>query len=407
MTTVYFGNNGNIELAAITTMGISVKGSDSAIGFFGTGLKYALAVLLREKADVIIHSSDFTAKVIGDTITVRGKEFTTVNLEVTRGDTISKIELGITTHLGANWTLSEAFRELYSNTLDEKGSAWSYFEGKSQSYDTVISVSLEEFHDVYKAKDDIFPDFSSKQLVYQNDKVQVFKHFSDNLYYKGVKVYTTGGSHFTYNYLKGQDLTEDRTLSSLWSAEYVASNLLAASLSYQEAVSMFTSRAEFEAGFDMTSKGDVSKGFLDAVKYGLKHLGLPSAYEELLNKHNSIDLLYIDVTNELSSLERATLQSAVAFLNMSLAKNIGDFPIKVMDSLGQDTVGKAQNGVIYLARDYIIRGVNYTASTIYEEYVHLFKGLTDNTYEMQTYLFDTIIYQECERQHLLTLKEEK
>ena len=80
MNTVNFGNNGAIELAAITTMGISVKDSDNPIGFFGTGLKYALAVLLREKAEITIKSRDFTATVFGSKINVRGKEFTTVHL---------------------------------------------------------------------------------------------------------------------------------------------------------------------------------------------------------------------------------------------------------------------------------------------------------------------------------------
>ena len=49
-------HTGEIEPLLIRTFGVSVKDSESPIGFFGTGLKYALAILLRERHDVIIQS---------------------------------------------------------------------------------------------------------------------------------------------------------------------------------------------------------------------------------------------------------------------------------------------------------------------------------------------------------------
>ena len=400
MNTVNFGNNGVIELASITTMGISVKDSDSPIGFFGTGLKYALAVLLREKAEITIKSPDFTAKVFGAEINVRGKEFTTVNLEVTKGEETSVVDMGITTHLGANWGFSDAFRELYSNTLDEGGEVWKSSEC-DKTFDTVISVKSDGIADTYDSREEIFPNLRNKTLLYQNGVVQVYKWFSDNLYYKGVKVHETDGSYFTYNFLAGQSLTEDRTLSSLWLAKYAVSNILAANLGYNEAVAMFSSGKPFESECDMSDKPTVSPGFLDAVKYALKHLDLDYAYEGLLRLHLDFEALYKDVTDELTRLEQSMLKAAKEFLKDSLCRNLDDYPIKVMDSLGKEIIGKASNGSIYLARDYLTLGMNHIASTIYEEYVHLFKGLRDNCYEMQTFLFDTIIHQELERQSLI------
>jgi len=41
-------NKGEIEIETITTMGVNVKECDSPIGFFGTGLKFAIATFLRE-----------------------------------------------------------------------------------------------------------------------------------------------------------------------------------------------------------------------------------------------------------------------------------------------------------------------------------------------------------------------
>ena len=44
---IVFENPGEIDIRSISTFGVSVKEGDNPIGFFGTGLKYAIVVLLR------------------------------------------------------------------------------------------------------------------------------------------------------------------------------------------------------------------------------------------------------------------------------------------------------------------------------------------------------------------------
>ena len=56
--TIIFENPGEIDPVAIITFGINVKESDHPIGFFGTGLKYALAILLREGQPITIQSGE-------------------------------------------------------------------------------------------------------------------------------------------------------------------------------------------------------------------------------------------------------------------------------------------------------------------------------------------------------------
>jgi len=49
---IVFENQGEIDLIAFTPFGVNTKETDSPIGFFGTGLKYATAVLtLYEELD--------------------------------------------------------------------------------------------------------------------------------------------------------------------------------------------------------------------------------------------------------------------------------------------------------------------------------------------------------------------
>ena len=42
------------ESRAIRTLGVSVKVGDSPIGYFGTGLKFALATILRKGGEIVL-----------------------------------------------------------------------------------------------------------------------------------------------------------------------------------------------------------------------------------------------------------------------------------------------------------------------------------------------------------------
>jgi len=53
--TIAFQNDGELDLRLMATFGCSVKETNNPIGFFGTGLKYALAVLLRTGHKVTVH----------------------------------------------------------------------------------------------------------------------------------------------------------------------------------------------------------------------------------------------------------------------------------------------------------------------------------------------------------------
>ena len=57
---VIFENPGEIDPLAIRTFGVSVKEGDNPIGFFGTGLKYALAILLRTGHQVSMQAGELT-----------------------------------------------------------------------------------------------------------------------------------------------------------------------------------------------------------------------------------------------------------------------------------------------------------------------------------------------------------
>ena len=73
---IIFENDGLIDKRSITTFGISSKENSSAIGYFGTGLKYAIAILLRENINITIYIGNERLEF------TKEKELERINLEM-------------------------------------------------------------------------------------------------------------------------------------------------------------------------------------------------------------------------------------------------------------------------------------------------------------------------------------
>lgn len=116
-----FQNPGLIDLDAVTTLGVSVKDGDTPIGYFGTGLKFAIATVLRNGGTLTLWRGKVAHHFATDAGTVRGEPFEFVTMDGKR--------LGFTTQLGRNWEPWMAFRELASNCRDEGGRYFDSGEG--------------------------------------------------------------------------------------------------------------------------------------------------------------------------------------------------------------------------------------------------------------------------------------
>lgn len=107
-------NAGELDPRAMTLMGASDKRDDGeAIGFFGSGNKYALACLLRNNLDIRLFSGEREIKIEARDTTFRDKTFKVIWVD---GEATS-----ITTDTGPKWRVNDAIREFWSNALDEGG----------------------------------------------------------------------------------------------------------------------------------------------------------------------------------------------------------------------------------------------------------------------------------------------
>lgn len=116
-----------------------------------------------------------------------------------------------------------ALRELYSNTVDEKGEMFS-FESNAElphhlraQAGTYITVTAPHDHDLITAWDTRYDTWlldPNRTPVWENKNLQVYMRPSSALYYKGIRVSQSGfESSLTYNLLRYHVLTEDRTIN--------------------------------------------------------------------------------------------------------------------------------------------------------------------------------------------------
>lgn len=214
-----FQNNDLIPLEAFTTFGVNAKpNSENPIGFFGTGLKYAVAVTLRLGGMFSLWRGDEEYVFYTKETEFRNKEFTAIRMKKRRMITSpwSYHKLPFTTELGKKWLPWMAVRELESNTRDEGGTSWAMDDSDTSDVRvekgvTSILISCPEMEDAYANINQIFVDPNLK-LLFEDDQIQMFDAPSDYIFYRGLRVTDLNPrSMFTYNFKKGIDLTEDRT----------------------------------------------------------------------------------------------------------------------------------------------------------------------------------------------------
>lgn len=206
-----FKNKGVIPEDAITISGVSAKVGDNPIGVFGTGLKYTIAIVLRLGGSITIYRGLKKLEFARKNSIVRGKEFHII--------TMNGKKLGFTDRLGLNWEPWMAYRELYSNMLDENGSvARLANDGENivqpEKGCTMIVIDCVELEKVHEERNLIV---LMSEPMFALPGVNVHAGESLYVYYKGIRVHKLQKkSLYTYNITGPTSLTEDRTLLYPW-----------------------------------------------------------------------------------------------------------------------------------------------------------------------------------------------
>lgn len=262
---IIFENQGAIDVDAIVTFGVSVKIGENPIGFFGTGLKYAIAVLLREGHSVTIFSGERELRFVTERVNVRGQDFDFVLMR--EGDKFTRA--GFTTELGKKWQIWMAYRELYCNARDEGGSVYQVASVQSASDihrdRTQIRVEGSGVEQVHRDAASYFCEDEPDLVV---GGVGVYRRSSQVLFYRGVRVlFLPRPAAFTYNIIDQRlDLTEDRTMAHPFLATWYLAGAMAKCEDKTILLELLAPvRGVLENSFDYAEHDATSTQFLETV----------------------------------------------------------------------------------------------------------------------------------------------
>jgi hypothetical protein len=224
----------------ISSMGDSSKrGDESTLGQFDSGLKFAIALLLRNGISIIIKTYDsdgilnvykFSTSVKKCKNTNKEKELIDINYIDYSDDSSGIIETGFALQMGYNWSLWMILRELWSNMLDEKGKVIEKEDDTTTEYGTVITLDFSEdseFFDVWQNRHLYINEESPLHKV--SDSVEALKNNEGYLriYKQNILVYEDRGkpSRFAWN-IKFGEIDERRILNNIYSVEQSISSAI-------------------------------------------------------------------------------------------------------------------------------------------------------------------------------------
>ena len=402
---IVFENPGLLDLQLITTFGASVKESKNPIGQFGTGLKYAIAVLLRNKQQVMMFVGGEHYSFSTKTSTIRGKDFELVvmhkwgdydDMDPDSPYVHSTTLCGFTTELGKHWELWMAYRELACNCMDEAGTiskveALNLDDNKCQR--TFICVTGAAFEQVYSERKEYILEHTP-HFTLPGRGIEGTRQQTKSVFYKGIRVHESGTPFlFQWNFTRELELTEDRTLKHSFMVEHHLSRALIESNNAEMLHAVLTApKGTFEHGLMFTGMGTPpSETFLQVVRecYNKDQTKVNESAVAVLRSYEKAAFRPTPLT--LSIVQGKMLEKAIHFCrNLNLP--VSDYSIKVVESLGESILGQAIDDTIYVsARVLETGGTKMLAATLMEEFVHLRYGYTDCTRELQQFLFDKVI----------------
>ena len=299
--------------------------------------------------------------------------------------------LGFTLELGKTWELWMAFRELYCNCLDEGGMT---YEGSAQVPSpgtTRVIVTGNDFFDIYVNRSDYFIT-EDRTSILSCEEVEIFATPSSAIFYRGIRVAELPKmSLYTYNLRQTVLLAEDRSLTSTWTIESRIATAIICHIFDRSLLRRILTCGSgfFEGTFSYLQGERPSDEFLSVVEElaseGATDLN-PQAYNRWKTETGKT-ANYTEV--ELTAVQTAMLARAVSF-----CKNIGTaltFNVKVVETLGGRTLGRAEDETIYIARKAFDSGTKIVAGTLIEEQVHLQFGYVDESRELQDWLLNKLV----------------
>lgn len=413
---VIISNDGVLDKRALTLLGASTKRGDSnSIGYFGSGAKYAIAYLLRENIPFEVWTDGKQIPVTVKKQTLRDKEFGVIHVD---GDPTS-----LTTDMGPQWQLWQAFRELYCNALDE-GSEAPVSVGSYIPEAGKTAIVLKENPAVREIVDNFSNFFSlNTKVLWECEVGKILQKTSNDcmrIYRKGILVHEEKGDNFLYDYdLDSLEINEERLPRYNWSwKEKVIKIVYQCNTDLVHNYLKNTNHNELKLTNDSivsTYHNHLSEKWRECIGNRTIATATQLAFADKLGKTLAGDLLivnerlYSDLkvqfnvktlfssngdTNysvqETTEVQQRMIHKALKKLEVfNLPVN---YPIMVAEFSDEKVRGMADSKTsdILISPKSFLQGIQYLVETILEEWVHLYYNVDDETRAMQDVLLQLV-----------------
>ena len=381
---VTFQNKGLIDVHGIDTFGVCVKpATNNPIGYFGTGLKYAIAVLMRENQKLTMHLGEWRCTFDVKKHNIRGEAFDIVRM--------NGKELPFTTELGKNWELWMAYRELYANTIDEEDAVVTDGEIPPHTECTTFVVEGDAFDVIHEQHGQIFLETEPRHTL-EGLEIHDDLDAGNWIYYRGIRVYELPKrAMYNYNLTEKLKLTEDRTIGSISDVHMAIAKAIVKCDDVALIRQMLLADSRFfESTIDyhwwVVRPGETFNKVIERYMGGGTSFNT-SARDLYKRDHPEEDAPDIIQMETIPMEQRRKLWAALLFwdrLGMSIPRGI----VHVTTDLEQKR-GKALRGHIYLSKFVLEMDMRAITGLVYKLYAHTRPTIGD--VKQEDLLIDTVV----------------
>lgn len=426
-------NEGEIESNSFELIGASTKrGEKGKIGFFGSGLKYSIAYMMRNGIGFRIFSGE--REVVLSTVPEQLKEKSFDRICIDGKPT------SYTTTMGPTWTEDwYVLREIYCNALDESDCQLiketenvNSVEGKTRIYIELtdkLRIVMDNWDKYFSmdreplfVEEDVYTTYlgSGDGIGVNRQAVSVYSRRGGSLFRRGIQIYKSDKYLFDYG-VQYADINEDRTARHANAFNYAIASLMARfpsehyiksvlrtseaemqsfeyySIMYTSIESSFSDKWVAFSNENLLVVKEVAGKYIDQIqKSKMEVFYLPLHFAREMKKEipdvviigmgkaiGNVSMCEVGKTTKMEFLLKEVI-SALAEMKYQINYNIEVVAFNDENQLGYADV---KNKVIYLADRLFDMGRREIAMTLMEEQEHIYSNKGDETREFQTHIF--------------------